>query len=245
MDRTYSIHPIPRFKIEDYPKSRMTWLMNFGETITMAWYVWLISGGDRRILVDAGARAEEFLARGENVVPIQSIEEGLARHGLTGADIETVILTHMHDDHFGLADALTNAEFIVQRKELEFALDPHPLFAGGYKLAKELAGHTRFTPVEGDCVLFEGIEAVFSPGHSPGGQSIVISTEGGKAVLPGFCCIAETFAPPENLRGAMTAVQPAIFLDGVQLYDSVRRVQAIADRVIPLHEASFVDQLTV
>ena len=245
MDRTYQIHPIPLFKIENYPKSRMTWLMNFDETITMAWFVWYISGGDRHILVDAGARAEDFVARGEKVIPIQSVEEGLAKHDLTGADIETVILTHMHDDHFGLADAFTNAEFIVQEKELEFALNPHPLFASGYKLTKELADQVRFRPVEGDCILFEGIETVFSPGHSPGGQSILIRTEGGKAVLPGFCCIAETFAPPEKLRGAMTAIQPAIFLDGVQMYDSVRRVQAIADRVIPLHEASFVNQLTV
>ena len=245
MNRTYTIHPIPLFMIEDYPKSRMTWLMNFDETITMAWYAWYISGGDRHILVDTGSRTEDFVARGEKVVPVQSIQEGLAIHGLTGADIETVILTHMHDDHFGLAHAYPNAEFIVQKKELEFALNPHPLFAGGYKLTKELADKVSFKTVNGDCTLFDGIEAMFSPGHSPGGQSIVIRTEGGKAVLPGFCSISETFSPPDELKGTMAAVQPAIFLDGIQMYDSVRRVQKIADRVIPLHEATFVNQSTV
>lgn len=39
--------------------------------------------------------------------------------------------------------------------------------------------------VEGDCELFPGIDLLFTPGHSPGHQSIFITMEDGKFIIAG------------------------------------------------------------
>ena len=132
-----TIHPIPLFrKNARFQRALMTYLTNFGKTLTAACYVWLINGTGHRVLVDAGSTAEKLVQREkrpEQAHAIQSIEEGLAEFGLTPEMIDIVILTHLHWDHVQLAKRYENAVFLVQESELFFARDPHPIFAGFYQ----------------------------------------------------------------------------------------------------------------
>jgi len=63
-------------------------------------------------------------------------------------DIDMVVNTHLHLDHAGNDRMFTEAEFVIQKGELEFALDPPRWFRGGY-LPEVLQG-LEFTEVEGD-----------------------------------------------------------------------------------------------
>ena len=88
----------------------------------------------------------------------------------------------------------------------------------------------------------EGVRVLLTPGHTPGGQSIAVKTEAGTAVITGFCCIRQNFEPPEMLAGIAPVLIPGIHFDALQAFDSALRVKEIADIVVPLHEAEYVER---
>jgi len=125
---TYKIHPIVMgSKIFD--KSMMTYQHGYGETYTIPIYCWYLEGGDKKILVDTGemnpiqSPDREASLKGK----IYTFEEGLAQWGLTPADIDIVIHTHLHNDHCENDYKCTNAKIYVHEKEMESIHNPHPL----------------------------------------------------------------------------------------------------------------------
>ena len=237
MAKEYVIHPIPLVEVE-FPKAKMTYLMNFRENIPIVVYVWYLEGTEKKTIVDAGITAERLASRGYKVKPIQTLAEGLRKLGLTTADIEVIIATHLHHDHYAEAKEFPNAEVIVQRSELEFTRNPHPMFAGLWASDyHELLAGLRFTVVEGDTTFSDGIELLLTPGHSAGSQSVAVRTSQGKAIITGFCSIRENFEPPPQVREKMPVIATGIATSVLQSYDSVARVKQLADIVLPLHEA--------
>jgi glyoxylase-like metal-dependent hydrolase (beta-lactamase superfamily II) len=71
---------------------------------------------------------------------------------------------------------------------------------------------------------------IFSPGHTVGGQSVAVNTAGGTAVITGFCCNAKNF-PAKG-----PAIAPGVHTDLLQAYDTVQRIRATADILIPIHD---------
>ena len=83
------------------------------------YFVWLIRGGGRDILVDTGFNAEEAQARGRKLTlnPV----DALAGFGVAADDIKDVIVTHLHYDHAGNLDRFPNARFHLQDREMSYA----------------------------------------------------------------------------------------------------------------------------
>lgn len=90
--------------------------------------------------------------------------------------IETILLTHCHDDHIGGLDALRqqlpDAKVIVPKRESRFLMgdmsldqsEPQSPLKGGYP--KKRVTYFDETLVEGNMV--GSLSAVFTPGHTPG-----------------------------------------------------------------------------
>lgn len=235
----YCIRPIPLCKgFRD--RSQWTYRLNYGQKVATCSYVWYIEGLKERILVDAGVNAPLFRARGIPDEDIQSLEEGLGKLGLVLRDIGIVLMTHLHWDHVALASSFSDAKFIVQKKEYDFAINPHPAVASAYD--KELFRDLNIELIEGDKEIARGIKVVLTPGHTPGGQSVAIDTPEGLAVITGFCCSLENFFPPAEARAkGMDIVAPGIHMDLLRAYDSVARVKEMADIIIPLNDPKFME----
>ena len=71
------------------------------------YFVWLVRGGGRDILVDTGFNAEEAKARARKLTlnPV----DALAGFGVAADTIRDVIVTHLHYDHAGNLDRFPNA----------------------------------------------------------------------------------------------------------------------------------------
>ncbi|WP_202924499.1 AttM family quorum-quenching N-acyl homoserine lactonase [Photorhabdus bodei] len=117
--------------------------------------------------------------------PVMREDEGcvaqVKKLGIDPADIRYVVQSHLHLDHTGAIGRFPNATHIVQRREYEYAYTPDWFSAGGYirkdfdrpGLKWEFLDGERndMFDVYGDGTL----KTVFTPGHSPGHQSLLVT----------------------------------------------------------------------
>jgi len=116
---------------------------------------------------------------------------------------------------------------IVQKAELEFFRDPHPI---DHRYYPDVLDDMNVTVVEGDTEIADGIDVMFTPGHTPGGQSVVVRTAKGAAIITGLCCNAENFPAGGGI------IVPGVHLDVIQAYDSMKRIRDAAEILVPIHD---------
>jgi len=155
----------------------------------------LLQDGKRNILVDTGI-ADDFIVNGKAWAGLPAeggkafVEKALSDNGLSPADIETIIFTHLHNDHASNMSLFegSNPTLIFQKDEWKILLDPLPamMIRGDYKLdvIDELR-RMNCLMIEGDMELFDGIRAFKTPGHTLGHQSIQVKTKEGYKVIVG------------------------------------------------------------
>lgn len=242
------IHPIATLRGQS-TKTGMTYRVGDGQKVDTAGYLWYIEGPTERIIVDTGSTAEELASRGFlGKTDVQLPEDGLGKLGLKPSDIDIVIVTHLHGDHIALAHKYTKAKFIVQRRELAEAIYPHPIGAPGYKpFNKSFKPYEKlnYEVIEGDKKIAEGVKVLFTPGHTPGTQSIAIETAKGLAVICGACCVMENFYPTETVRKKWPLIAPGILYNTLDAYNSMVRIKEMAQIIMPVHAADFIDKETI
>lgn len=242
----YRIYPLPLCSIK-MPKGYFTYLIfaDSADMVSIPVCAWLIEGAKEPVLVDVGCSAEELLKYvpsaevTRNLAPkdIVPIEESLTKFGISTLDIKTIIVTHLHIDHILNAKKFPNAKFIVQEEELRFARNPHPLYAR--TSTRQLCEGLNFETIRGDAEVITGVEAIFTPGHTVGGQSVAVTTERGKVVICGMCTIDENFTAEGDI------VIPGMHSDPFQAYDSMVKIREIADTVLPLHSQRLLHTVSV
>jgi glyoxylase-like metal-dependent hydrolase (beta-lactamase superfamily II) len=245
---TYKIHPIV-LGSKSFDKSMMTYQFNYGKPLVVPIYSWYLEGGSKSILIDTGEfmplkskeREEALGAR------INSFEEGLSKYGLTPEDIDIVIHTHLHNDHCENDSKCKNATFYVHEKELKQIHDPHPLdFRYMEDFILDVEENNQIVSLKDDTEILPGIKMIYTPAHTPGGMSVLISTEKGQALITGFCVIDENFNPPPNVIGmGMEVIPPGTLINSYQAYDILLRVKEMADIIVPLHEPKFAKIETI
>jgi glyoxylase-like metal-dependent hydrolase (beta-lactamase superfamily II) len=243
MQEEYRIHPMPIVRIFS-DKGLFTYLSGYGEKIWSPVYTFYLEGPREKILVDTGISAAEmkrvakFVTQVEDITPF---EKSLAKYDLTPEDIDIVIQTHLHSDHCMNTRKCKNARVIVQEAELNFALSPHPLYAGVYQ--KQWYAGINFETVNGDKEIVPGVSVVSLPGHTKGSQGVMVDTRKGKCIIAGFCALDENFG--DMADAASPVVLPGICLDPMKAYDSILKVKKTTDCIIPIHSDRFMNVETV
>ena len=125
----------------------------------------------------------------------------LASVGVRPEEITVVVNSHLHFDHAGNNGAFPNATFVVQADHLAFARERPQSFPAVYW---DVPG-ARYMPISGRTRVARGVEAVPTPGHAAGHQSLVVDLpETGRVVLCGDAAFTR-----ENLeRGEIPAFDP-------------------------------------
>jgi N-acyl homoserine lactone hydrolase len=210
-----------------------------GTICNTACYIWYIETPEAKILIDAGANALTFTERGAPETDLISVEDGLRRFRTKPEDIDIVIATHLHCDHIALNYLYKNAKFVVQKRELEYALNPHPIDAVLYD--RPSFEGLNWEIIDGDTEIVPGVSVFLTPGHSPGGQSVEVETPAGKAVITGFCCTLDTFTQTREMkRRRWEVTAPLIHHDVREAYNSVLKVKRRADIILALHDPTFI-----
>jgi glyoxylase-like metal-dependent hydrolase (beta-lactamase superfamily II) len=147
----------------------------------------LVDTGAHRIVIDPGGTGEASRLRGV-----------LAEAGIDPDAIDVLIITHGHTDHFSGcigtdgSPAFPQARHFIQRAEWEHWLtgnNPEPHHAESFRrLLLPLRDH--FTLLDGDGEIVPGVEAIHTPGHSPGHMVVKI---GGQAVHVGDALLSPVY----------------------------------------------------
>ena len=217
-------------------------------------HCWFVTDGTTSILVDSGgptpADMKRRLAVDADRGGPDALVSALREVGATPGDVQTVVLTHLHFDHAWNLELFAKAQIVLQRDELFHAIDPVPTQRIYYlrETITEVLGRKRpagLLLVDGDHELTGGIELVKVPGHTPGMQAVVVPTERGKAALVSDCGdnYANWFPTDPTANPRPMRYLGGDFLPGMirseserTYQDSMRRVLARADIVVPAHD---------
>lgn len=233
----YTIHPLV-VGINETDQGVMTYLKGYGKRIRLPIYVFYLEGGSQKILVDTGL--EQFIVppgvEEEYGFKVLEFEEALATYGLTPEDIDIIIHTHLHNDHCENDYKCPQARVYVQKREYDFFKEPHPI---DHRYFPDLLDENDVVVVDGDQEIVDGIQVLLTPGHTVGGQSIVVNTRQGKAVITGFCCNEQNFPAQGPL------VVPGVHINVIDAYESVRKVKEVADIILPLHDLAIGRQKSI
>lgn len=147
----------------------------------------LVDTGFGRSLAMIGATPETNLDANAGLFEMQGIKypwvrrlttDALRDHGVEAGDIEYVINTHV-GDHSGDNHLFPNARFIIQQPELEYGRS-HLRDCSEW----EFPG-AKIEALKGEDVeILPGLKCIFTPGHTPGHQSVLYEA-GGQKIL--FC----------------------------------------------------------
>jgi N-acyl homoserine lactone hydrolase len=211
-------------------------------------FSFLVEGGDKLLLIDTGMawteRADHYHHHGSRQPSGMAIHERLAGIGYKPEDVDVIVFTHLHWDHCYYMDLFKNAVLIVHRRELEFALDPIPIYYNSYEhpslgIVRPFEG-AQFAAIEGEREIMPGVRAFETPGHSPGHMSVEIDTKKGKYICAGDSVfIPENLDPIPELRYDITP--PGRYADIVATWDSIVRQKARAkdkDLILCSHDRS-------
>ena len=186
--------------------SRM--FVDYGKGMQTAVNAYLVHTGNRLVLVDAGT------AKGFGPT-LGYILENIKAAGYDPAQVDTVLLTHLHPDHaFGLltpdgAAAFPNALVWADKKEAAHWLDEAVAakasqgMQGFYKMARDAVAPYkaagRFKTFTGQADLPAGITALATYGHTPGHTSYLFTSQGQSLMVLGDLVHshATQFARPE------------------------------------------------
>ncbi|WP_202320298.1 N-acyl homoserine lactonase family protein [Archaeoglobus neptunius] len=222
-------------------------------------FVWVIDGGDEKIVVDAGVEEAKnglvhgFPGKGGGE---KSLREALERANMKPEDVDKLIITHLHFDHVANAKLFHNARIYVQKREWESALNPPMHYRQTYD-------ENMILPLEemdlclvcGDAEVAEGIRVVLLPGHTKGLQGVSVRTEKGDYLIAGdhFYTYFNFFPPKQQVEFTDAAgnkvqfppattpfVPPGLHVDLSEWYESCFKALSTVRKqnILPGHDPS-------
>jgi len=200
-------------------------------------FVWLVRGPGRDIVVDTGFSAAAAIRRRREHLRCPSA--GLRLLGCEAAAVRDVLITHLHYDHVGNFDLFPAAQFHLQDREMQYATGRHmgtPVHSGAFDVEdvvgmvrSNYAGRVRFH--DGDAEIAPGVSVHLIGGHTLGLQAVRVATRRGWVLLASDA--SHFYANLEQVRPFPIVANLA---DMVQGYARLRALAESPAHIIPGHD---------
>lgn len=237
-----TITPLYVGQSRDVPLANALYGHAGAERICINMYLFVIEGGDAPIVVDTGTLSPDYVTRHHPYDFVRDDEyepaKVLRAHGVEPDEVRIVVNTHLHWDHCSNNALFRNARVLVQRKELEYAIDPLPVHRKAYEKlpglqAPWMAGLDRMETVTGEVEVAAGVALVPLPGHTPGSQGVLVDTAAGRYLVAGDAVGVYQNVHPRDWR---ESIAPTIHTNLFDCYETFERIAALDCEVIPSHD---------
>jgi glyoxylase-like metal-dependent hydrolase (beta-lactamase superfamily II) len=158
--------------------------------VRMSYYFWVLQPPvGPPVIVDTGFDPElaDQMNRPWTITPAAILD----KLGIDGAQVEQVVVTHLHYDHIGNLNLFPNARFTVAECELDFWSGPvakRSHFAAhadprGVDHLLRAGAEGRLRLVEHELTVTPGVTVERVGGHSPGQLIVSVATAEGRVLL--------------------------------------------------------------
>jgi N-acyl homoserine lactone hydrolase len=130
--------------------------------------------GERNIVVDPGNHHTGFYGQ---------LGLSLRRFGLEFDDIDAVVVSHCHHDHFSSVFKFPGCELVMGEGELDFARSVYGKESVDATVGK--LGTPSEVPLDGVVDLCEGVQVISTPGHTPGHVSVAVDVGDERILITG------------------------------------------------------------
>ena len=201
------------------------------------YFVWLVRGAGREIVVDTGFSAAMAAKRGRD--HLRCPTRGLQLLGVDAAEVRDVVITHLHYDHVGNFELFPAATLHLQELEMRYATGRymcHHRLRHSFEF-EDVAGIVRMTFADrvvfhdGDQELAPGIKLHACGGHSMGLQCVTVETARGTVVLASD--VTHFYENLEAKRPFTTAFHVGDMLEG---FDRLKALAPTPQHIIPGHD---------
>ncbi|HHV64321.1 MAG TPA: MBL fold metallo-hydrolase [Peptococcaceae bacterium] len=156
------------------------------------------------------------------------IHIALQKHGVAADDIDILFLSHFHEDHVYNFDYFTNARILLHAKEAEWVESEPDAWPVPKYLYPALVATGRLELIDKDVEIAPGVSTLFTPGHTPGGMSLVLRDEN----MPTTVVAGDAV---KNLAELATGKVAMSWNNDVSA-ESIAKIREVAEIVIPGHD---------
>jgi glyoxylase-like metal-dependent hydrolase (beta-lactamase superfamily II) len=191
-DNPPPVYEVYAVRYATVPRFRVSGLIAGADTsrrTDLAMMVWVIKGGGRTILLDAGFHRADFI-NSWHPTGFVPPSEAIGRLGIKPEDVTDVIISHVHWDHLDGIDLFPRARVWIQREEFDHHLDSagtvknRAIDAGDAKVLAGIARDGRVMLVDGDGKeIMPGITVYTGGKHTYASQFATVATASGTVVL--------------------------------------------------------------
>jgi len=236
------------------PGPQMFYMSHWDEWTVADFYLFILRRDDGKvILVDTGVRDVDEIqplvvagvgqrGRFRMDMATQNVPLLLRQEGIDPADVEHVLITHLHYDHCSNVKLFPNANVYVSRTGWHLTLDPpHPALTPDILFPRDVLAYLaseardRLILVDDEAPeILPGIGAFYVGGHTMCSQAFTVQTKEGLAVFPG-----DTIFYYENLKEDHPI---GLAVDIAECYEAMDRVRRTADIFVPPHDPLLLER---
>ena len=227
--------------------AHLMWYRDWDRIEKVNYYIWLIKGPDKTVVVDTGVTPQ--LAKERELEGYVNPVEVLARLNVKADEVRHVVITHMHFDHTNGVSLFPNATFYVQEDEYRFWLEDPVATRPPFKHVADTAsnaylssfeGTDRLALLKGDQQIAPGIECLLSPGHTVALQTVAVETAKGTAIIGSDC--AHVF---RNYDEDWPSALIVDLVGWMKTYDKLRQKASSHDLLFPGHDRLLLENYPV
>ena len=186
---TYEVYAVRYATLPRFPVSGLIAGADTSRRMDIAMMVWVIKGGGRTILLDAGFHRADLVSRW-HPTDFAPPSDAIGKLGIKPEDVTDVIVSHVHWDHLDGIDLFPRAKVWIQREEFEHHLDSsgvvkdRAIDAADAKILAGIAHEGRVMLVDGDGrEIIPGITVYTGGKHTFASQFATVTTAAGTVVL--------------------------------------------------------------
>jgi glyoxylase-like metal-dependent hydrolase (beta-lactamase superfamily II) len=188
----YEVYAVRYATLADFPVRALVEGADPGRKLDIAMTLWVLSGGGRTVLVDAGFYRPQLFRERNGVADYTRPDKALGRLGIRAEEVTDVVVTHMHWDHADGVDLFPKARAWIQRDEYTY-------YTRGAKLPGGKDGDTeldyvsalmklntlgRVRLVDGDArEILPGVTVYTGGRHTFASQYVGVNTKAGRVVI--------------------------------------------------------------